>query len=568
AVAEPTPPSGPRLPGEAPGRLRGRPRRLQLARAPAVQLRHRLVRRAGRGEPGRRGALGGRRGGGDPADLPRARGPLRRGRPVPPPPRPAARRPPARRARQRRAAVGGDARRDQAGRRRHPGDAAALRRRPRRPRRSWGRPDAGGRRGRRRQVHRPRPAAGPARGGRGHRPGRVAGLPTRRGLPARRPAPARDQQGRRPGPAVLHLWHHGQSQAGRAQPDLLPGRAPLDPLLDGPAAGRRPPQHLLARLGQARLEQLLHPLAGRCHGAGAPVRPLRPRRAARGPRPLRGHDVLRPADGVADARPDRPRRHPDLAAGAAERRRAAEPRGDRARPGRLGSDDPRRLRPDRDHGAGGQPARGTAEDRLDGPSAAGLRRRPRRPRQRGGQRDRGRAVPAAGPAPRRPDEGLQGHRRHRRRRAERRVVRRRRLPHRRRRQPRRRRLPHLRRPGRRRVQVQRLQDQPVRARVGADRAPGRRRGRCRRRARPHPAGRAQGLRHPRRRARARRRDRPLDPRPRPRAPGPLPAGSPAGVRRAAEDDQRQDPPRRAARGRGGPGRPLPRRVPGHRLRLV
>ena len=177
------------------------------------------------------------------------------------------------------------------------------------------RPDAGGRRPRRRQVRRPRPAPGPARGRRRrHGPRGLAGLPPRRGLPARRPLPAGDQQGRRPGAALLHLRHHRPAQAGGAQPDVLPGRAPLDPVLDGPAARRRAPQHLLARLGQARLEQLLHPLARRGDRAGAQLRPLRPGRAAGGPGPLPGDHLLRAPDGVADARPDRPRRDPDRAA--------------------------------------------------------------------------------------------------------------------------------------------------------------------------------------------------------------------------------------------------------------
>ena len=50
--------------------------------------------------------------------------------------------------------------------------------------------------------------------------------------------------------------------------------------------------------------------------------------------------------------------------------------------------------------------------------------------------------------------------------------------------------------------------------------------------------------------RADARDRALDPAPRARAPRPLQAHPPDRVLRAAEDDQRQDPPRRAARPRG------------------
>ena len=132
------------------------------------------------------------------------------------------------------------------------------------------------------------------------------------------------------------------------------------------------------------------------------------------------------------------------------------------------------------------------------------------------------------------------------------------LPHRRRREPGRGRLHHLRRAQRRRVQGQRLPDLPVRAGERADRAPGGRRGGGRAGAGPGAAGGAQGVRRAGRGSRARRR------RPREsilryvaRAPGAVQADPPAGVRRAAEDDQRQDPPGRAAHRRerartGGP----------------
>ena len=52
------------------------------------------------------------------------------------------------------------------------------------------------------------------------------------------------------------------------------------------------------------------------------------------------------------------------------RRRAAQPRGDRARAARLGPHDSRRLRADRDHGADRQPAGPAGQARLDGPAAA------------------------------------------------------------------------------------------------------------------------------------------------------------------------------------------------------
>ena len=49
-------------------------------------------------------------------------------------------------------------------------------------------------------------------------------------------------------------------------PSQLPGRPPVDDVLDRPAAGRRALEHLLARLGQARLEQLLRAVERRRHG--------------------------------------------------------------------------------------------------------------------------------------------------------------------------------------------------------------------------------------------------------------------------------------------------------------
>ena len=59
-----------------------------------------------------------------------------------------------------------------------------------------------------------------------------------------------------------------------------------------------------------------------------------------------------------------------VAARGRRRRRAAEPRGDRAGAAGLGHDGPRRLRPDRDHRADRQPAGRAAQARLDGPAAA------------------------------------------------------------------------------------------------------------------------------------------------------------------------------------------------------
>ncbi|CAM5245538.1 AMP-binding protein [Streptomyces californicus] len=70
---------------------------------------------------------------------------------------------------------------------------------------------------------------------------------------------------RRAADALLHLRHHRQPRAGRAHPCVVP-RGPLgDDVLDRPPARRRAPEHLLARLGQARLVQPLRPLDRRGH---------------------------------------------------------------------------------------------------------------------------------------------------------------------------------------------------------------------------------------------------------------------------------------------------------------
>ena len=62
---------------------------------------------------------------------------------------------------------------------------------------------------------------------------------------------------RRSDAALFHLRHHGEAEAGAAQPPELSGRASVDDVLDRAAAGRHASEHLLARLGQACLELLL-----------------------------------------------------------------------------------------------------------------------------------------------------------------------------------------------------------------------------------------------------------------------------------------------------------------------
>ncbi len=75
-----------------------------------------------------------------------------------------------------------------------------------------------------------------------------------------RVCPGRGDPGHRPAAAVLHLRHHRPAQAGPAHSRFLPGRAPVDHVLDRAPARRRAPEHLLAGLGQARLEQRVRAL--------------------------------------------------------------------------------------------------------------------------------------------------------------------------------------------------------------------------------------------------------------------------------------------------------------------
>ena len=161
-------------------------------------------------------------------------------------------------------------------RRRHPGDHAARPRRPARPGRARRRPA----RDRARRRHRPSSTTCPATtpGSRSAAPadGWLAYADAYATPTALRPG--RADPGRRPAAALLHLRHDRAAQAGRAHPRLVPGRPPLDDVLDRAAARRRAPQHLLARLGQARLEQPLRAVERRGDRLHPQLHPLRRRR--------------------------------------------------------------------------------------------------------------------------------------------------------------------------------------------------------------------------------------------------------------------------------------------------
>ncbi len=178
----------------------------------------------------------------------------------------------------------------------------------------------------------------------------------------------------RPALALFHLGHDGQAEARAAQPSELSGRSSDSNVLAGRAAGRHPPQYLVAGLGQACLELLLCAVERGGDGVHAEPAALQREGAARGDRALRGDDVLRTADRVADADPGRPRGVEGRAEGGRRRRRAAQPGDHRTGAGRLGADCARRLRPDRDDLADRQFPGTARQTRIDGPGGAGLSR--------------------------------------------------------------------------------------------------------------------------------------------------------------------------------------------------
>ncbi len=189
---------------------------------------------------------------------------------------------------------------------------------------------------------------------------RLAAQP-QRALPARR-ADAR----RRPDAALFHLGHDGAAEARRPQPRELSDRPSVDHVRARPEARRRPSQHLLARLGEARLVERVRALERRSdHG-----------RARQAFEPRATLDVL-VAHGVTTfcAPPtvwrmliqETSRPGTGQAAGDHFGRRAAQSGGDRSGPARLGPHAARFLRADRDDDDGRQFAGPEGDRRLDGP---------------------------------------------------------------------------------------------------------------------------------------------------------------------------------------------------------
>ncbi len=323
----------------------------------------------------------------------------------------------------------------------------------------------------------------------------------------------------------------------------LDGRVLARPPAHGPPLDDR--RH---RLGQGGVRRALRSVDERRAGLHV-QRPLRSRARARSPRALRDIRLLRAADGVPPAGEAGPLA---LAAAAApplrRRRRAAQPRGDRT-PGTRPSDSSSTTATDRPRarsspptspgcrsgrGSMGKPFPGHDLRVIDDAGVEAARRRGRRP---------GAARPSAVALPR----VLEGSR------GDGRVPARRVVPHRRPCASRRGRLPLVRRPRRRRHHLRRLPHRPVRGRERAARASRRSSSRRWWRAPTPIAGEivkafvvlrpghapadalAQQLQdHVKRRHRAVQ----VSARDRVR-------------RRAAEDGERQDPARRAARARAG-----------------
>ena len=171
----------------------------------------------------------------------------------------------------------------------------------------------------------------PARGGRGRAGAEVRGCPRRldagrrgrpggrrqrrrlaplRGRAATRPRTSRRTGSRRAADPLLLYFTSGTT----SQPKLVghthasyPVGPPVHDVLDRHRARRRAPEHLLPRLGQARLVQPVRPVERAGHDPHPQPVQVQRRRPAGGARRLRGDHVLRAADGLADAHPGRPR---------------------------------------------------------------------------------------------------------------------------------------------------------------------------------------------------------------------------------------------------------------------
>ncbi len=233
-------------------------------------------------------------------------------------------------------------------------------------------------------------------------------------------ARGRADAGGRPAADLLHVRHDRLPEDGAAHAGLLrAGTRDHRALLAGSRARRPALDRLGHRLGQGRVGEAVRSVADGC--GGLPVGRAGQARL-RADAPAGGgawrHDLLRAAHGLPLLRPDGSRElRPRVAPPRGLRRRAPEPRGDRAVARRHRAHDLRRVWPDRNGEPGRQlPVRARARG-IDGQAHARLRRRDhRRGRERaragrggahhgaGASRAAGRALPGV----------LAGSRRHRR----------------------------------------------------------------------------------------------------------------------------------------------------------
>ena len=321
-------------------------------------------------------------------------------------PRRAPRRPHPAHARQRRAAMGMHAGGDEARRGDRAGDRAAHPQRSRRPFRPRRRSPRHHQLGSRRQIRRP---AGRLYADRRRQRGAGLGVVRKRLRSVRRIHARRRNAGGRSDAALFYLGHHGDAKTRAAQSPELSGRPSVDHLLDRTETRRYPSQYLFARLGQACLELLFLTVERASDDLHRQSAPLQRQGFARHHRALRRHHVLRAADGVAHAHPRGPQRLDHAHARIDRRRRAAQSGSHRAGQGGVGHHHPRRLWPDRNHGAHRQFTGPDREAGFDGAAAAGLSGGAARCER---QRARGRRdLPGARAAADRTDARLSGRRR-------------------------------------------------------------------------------------------------------------------------------------------------------------
>ena len=187
---------------------------------------------------------------------------------------------------------------------------------------------------------------------RAHRRSRLAPL---RGIADRagRVRAGRAHPRERPAAALLHLGDDLAAEAGRPHPRQLPGRPPVHHVLDRHQARRRAPQHLLARLGEARLVEPVRPVERAGHDPHTQPAAVQRRRGCsrRSATAASARSARRRPCGGCSSRPTCPRPTPARCASASRRASRSTPRSSTrsARPGAspCGTASARRRRPRR-----------------------------------------------------------------------------------------------------------------------------------------------------------------------------------------------------------------------------